>query len=1709
MELYKNTVRGQQYAPPSSIFLPSLPSLEPRPLLASLTSMRFQRRCSNSATQSPVVRSESSPITNLGYSSSDVAGNSTSQKLENLLERFSKSDLTAIDAFNVLSDLLESNKSSWPVFKLVLCFQRFWHSLPEVAKCEKRFDSQDVVRNVEHLVKAAYTSIAEFLPADADTPAIIDGLNPDRFLSHRSIHDFARGFDLRLPVQNNGKPRVVVALPNGSMMGLACIAVITYYTLVPMVPNVGAEQFRADVERVEATGIIVLANDAQRLRLEDPTWINKTSITVFVAKPRDDMTFDVELLMSPSEYHAYPDLSSTTRVPNTADDIAMMLFTSGTSGTKKVVPISMHSMIAGVALVIDSWALGPSDCCLNMMPLYHINLLAPIMSGGSTICCSSFDPNLFWDLVEDDQKPTWYYASPSMHAAILLEVENRKLALEKSCIRLVCNAAGGLLPTLASELRDTFGCTVLPSYGMTECMPIATPPLTYCLDRPGTSGVTVGPEVAILSETKIVVPSRTPGNIHIRGLPVFSGYLLENDELDTSAFTEKGWFDTGDQGFLDEDGYLYITGRSKEVINRGGEIISPFEVEEAILSASHDSTSTIFGRVSETLAFSMPHSMLQEVVGIVIVTPPEKPRPSLQQLHEAIRDSLHHSKWPVVVVYMIGLPKARNKVLRIKFAERLEMEPVTDDTDIASRYYEAVCPPLETDLTINIPRKRCYIDHDLIRDHIQHTVGSGHDVFVCSNGYNGLSRAVLFQTSQFPNHQACTKNETLLYLEHRLREVLHGYLIPSSIKVIDRTMPRCADGTADKRAIIDLLDSQDSMANNHAEASFQKTIAKTFASILSCPVEEVSHNTDFFEAGGDSLGAGRLLSLLRKQLELRLGSDTLFAYPTVEALANYAERATIERRTASLHDGSEKSLEQEPPKRTKMHSSTRPLVLFLHLLPLAVIYPLIQGFWWILFLYGMAELFSRFPFRFLLVAAAIVVPLFGVIFKWIVIGRYRPGLYPMWTSYHNRWWITEKTLQLCGRGIFNQHQWLRTLYLRLLGAKIGKNVSIHEKAQLGEFDLISIEDGVTLDRHSIIRPFAAEKPTSMLLSPICIGRNSSVGLCSVIAPGTSLPENTCIGPNSSSWEVKDASENNRDLLTSKIPQPHWLLRLLVIEPIWVLAWLANRAPWLAGLIGIISNYPQDAVLGHTDMVKEIAIWYTVPKRIGFHYLARVSGAVFGPIALFQFVILVKKMMCSRWIGAQLQPNSSARKRSQLTKLYTALMYRLVPAGDLSEIAALFGSHYEIMSVLMRALGANVGKRVYWPGVGPSVQDHELLDIGDDVVFGSRSHLVTSDGTGSDTITLSDGCMVADRAVVLPGSFIGKRTVLGSGSLTRRNGNYPSDTIWVGSKKGDSICLTASGSSSMSKIEALHDLQNRSRAIPEGSEKPEDDDNSEADKSEAGKSEGDSATATPFGHAFYGKRAPYHVLGLASIICYSTLTTIFTSIYWNTSSVLSIRVIARVLQVSLPGFRPGPWFRPVAIYGLMSASIAVICAVQAVLALSFIIAAKWLLIGRRRPGSYDWDESSYCQRWQLLLTVERLRRACFRGKGILGLLTGTHYLTMYFRALGARIGRDCALFANGRTTLLFTEPELLTLGERVTVDDASLVCHVNSRGRFKLHELSVGDRAVLRTGSRLLAGAKMEKDSCLLEHTLVMSGDTVDEGETVQGWPGEEFRGKRV
>jgi acetyltransferase-like isoleucine patch superfamily enzyme/acyl carrier protein len=1267
-------------------------------------------------------------------------------------------------------------------------------------------------------------------------------------------------------------------------------------------------------------------------------------------------------------------------------------------------------------------------------------------------------------------------------------------------------------------------------------MPISTPPLDYKLNREGTSGISTGPELSILDWSEQKVQCGTVGRICVRGEPVFPGYLRADGTFDKSPFNEQGWFDTGDLGYMDEDGYLYITGRSKEVINRGGELISPFEVENAILSAAISTGTPISGRVSQVLAFSVGHDVLQEVVAVALVTPPDTPRVDLRSLHSALRSSLQQAKWPTLITYMDDLPKKNNKVLRIKLGQRLKLPELTDETPYLSRHWEATCPPPDTTLQVDIPSTVCDIDYQ--------------QVFLCVD-------QVVPADMRHYYRQGFVKDLTSLFVAPRksgmpapgphlsddikgtMGHILHNYMLPDHIHVMPKPFKTDPFGDIDEAELQKTLDEVKQACLLKLNTSTEGQVTRAFAEVLSCHPDEIPPNVDFFDLGGDSLKAGRLVSMLRSTFNCPLSINIVFKQGTVKALAAHIDSVT---------DTNAGPMTNTVVGCTETRSSTNPFLMILQLFPMFVLYPIRRGLQWSIFMVALTytqnwptndsvvgRLFNLIlAISFARIVVRAFAPFIGILAKWIIIGRYKEGLYPMWGMYHTRWWLTEKIVSICGKGFFSTNEMTRRLYCRMMGARIGKGVKL-AGASLGEYDLLDIRAGASLAR-CVARPFAAEGNTSMYLGRITIGENASIGISSIVAAGSVVPPNTCIGPNSSSWELDDADEANRDI-SGGVPKPHWLLTILFTIPLALVAWFTALLPWFLGLVGMVIKRPSNS----TATIRKTIAWFAAPGRIGFHYLALVLRCLFSPFILFAIVVLVKVIL--DLIFGKLQPGP-AHNRGAVATWRAALIKTLLPVPRLHDVTNMFGQHYEATSVAVRMLGGKIGKRVYWPGTGPSIGDYHLLDIGNDVVFGSRSHLITSDAQGSEKITIGDRAMIADRVVLLPGVEVGQKTTMGSGAMTRRGHYYAPGGTYVGSKGGDAVCLSTGSKAEDEK----KPYRRRSRRVPsyhprgsdvtltEETPRPQtarreihhmsSDDTLAESRRKASRDEyqdsagsfvsdsdsefksSEAVDASPFGRAFYMGQASYRVMGQFTIFCYSAFMTVFTAFYWNVPNISAIQVVDQIMSHYLPK-GVNMWWDILAMWLMVTLLIAILTTIQAILALAIVIGSKWLLMGRRMPGNYDWDKHPYCQRWQLFLCIEKLRRQCYRGNGVLGMLTGTHWIVLYFKALGADIGKDCALFANGRPSLMFTEPDLIRLGNRVTVDDASVVAHINTRGKFDLNMLEIGDRCVLRSGSRLLSGATMKDDSCLLEHTLIMGGDVVEAKWTMQGWPAERYSGQRV
>ena len=314
-------------------------------------------------------------------------------------------------------------------------------------------------------------------------------------------------------------------------------------------------------------------------------------------------------------------------------------------------------------------ALTGEDVCLNIMPLFHIHgliaaTLASLRAGAQVSCSPGFNALKFFAWF-DEVRPTWYTAVPTMHQAILARAERNREVLGRSRLRFIRSSSASLPAPVMLELEKTFGVPVIESYGMTEAAhQMASNPLPPRPRKPGSVGIAAGPEVAILDGDGEVLGVGEVGEVSIRGPNVTLGYEA-NPEANAKAFT-NGWFRTGDQGLLDEDGYLRLTGRLKELINRGGEKISPLEVDEVLM---------VHPAVAQVVTFGIPHEKLGEEVGAAVVLR-EGQTATERELRDFAATRLADFKVPRKIVLLSEIPKgATGKLQRIGLASKLGLVP--------------------------------------------------------------------------------------------------------------------------------------------------------------------------------------------------------------------------------------------------------------------------------------------------------------------------------------------------------------------------------------------------------------------------------------------------------------------------------------------------------------------------------------------------------------------------------------------------------------------------------------------------------------------------------------------------------------------------------------------------------------------------------------------------------------------------------------------------------------------------------------------------------------------------------------------------------------------------------------------------------------------------------------------------------------------------
>jgi acyl-CoA synthetase (AMP-forming)/AMP-acid ligase II len=347
------------------------------------------------------------------------------------------------------------------------------------------------------------------------------------------------------------------------------------------------------------------------------------------------------------------------------EDIALVLHTSGTTSRPKIVPLSHTNVTASAYHIGNTLSLRETDVCLNIMPLFHIHgliaaTLSSIAAGASVVCTPGFNALKFFSWFEN-AKPTWYTAVPTMHQAILSRADRNTEIIKKGRLRLIRSSSSSLPPQVMEALEKTFQVPVIEAYGMTEAShQMCSNPLPPRARFAGSVGMAAGPEVAIMDEKGALLAPGELGEVVIRGRNVTAGYEA-NPDANAKAFT-NGWFRTGDQGTMDKDGYLRLTGRLKELINRGGEKISPLEIDTVIMD--HPA-------VAQVVTFGVPHDKLGEDVAAAVVLR-DGAACSERELRDFVGSRIADFKVPRKIVFLNEIPKgATGKLQRIGLHEKL------------------------------------------------------------------------------------------------------------------------------------------------------------------------------------------------------------------------------------------------------------------------------------------------------------------------------------------------------------------------------------------------------------------------------------------------------------------------------------------------------------------------------------------------------------------------------------------------------------------------------------------------------------------------------------------------------------------------------------------------------------------------------------------------------------------------------------------------------------------------------------------------------------------------------------------------------------------------------------------------------------------------------------------------------------------------------
>ena len=523
-------------------------------------------------------------------------------------------------------------------------------------------DTQDALASIELHARRKPEFPAVIEPGSLENPRGIE-------FSYQQLNDAAASIANHLRAAGiSSKDVVAVLLPQGALVMIAVAGVVRHACCAPLNPNLTPTEIESHLIGMQAAAILLTPEfeEARQIAL-------RLGIVVLLARKQDSgYTWQTE----PPPATAIMPASIALEMP---PDTAVLLNTSATTGVSKLVPLTRANIAAMAESTRTALALTDSDRLLLVTALYHaqgiVSSFAQFLAGGAIIATPGFEAASYPAWL-DELRPTWYTCAPAIHQAVATLMERRPLKQPVS-LRFVRSSGAAFTVELARNLSRLLGIPVLNGYGMSETGAITSDSLTLRPYKPGSVGRSVGPEIGILHPSGALLPSGEEGEIVVRGPAIMRGYA-NNPEANQTAFRE-GWFRTGDLGHLDADGFLFITGRSKEMINRGGQKIVPDEVD--LVLAAHPA-------IREAVAFAVPHPTLGEDIACAVI-PQAGARTSEAELRRFAGQRLAPFKVPRRIYFVEEIPRSETgKPRRHLLAERIMRKP--DPAVLASLTQTAV-----------------------------------------------------------------------------------------------------------------------------------------------------------------------------------------------------------------------------------------------------------------------------------------------------------------------------------------------------------------------------------------------------------------------------------------------------------------------------------------------------------------------------------------------------------------------------------------------------------------------------------------------------------------------------------------------------------------------------------------------------------------------------------------------------------------------------------------------------------------------------------------------------------------------------------------------------------------------------------------------------------------------------------------------------------